>query len=106
MEPFTARVVDVILGIPSGKVMTYGQIAKLSGSSKGARQVVRVLHSMSRAYQLPWHRVINIKGELSLADESRMIQKLRLQSEGIDVTNDDRIDLKRYQYHPEPPDTR
>ena len=46
--------------------MTYGQIATLAGSPRGARQVVRVLHTLSEKYKLPWHRVINSKGEISI----------------------------------------
>src|SRR5665647_2769413 len=43
MEPFTERVVEIIKGIPEGKVMTYGQIAALAGNRRGARQEARVL---------------------------------------------------------------
>ena len=48
--------------------MTYGQVAAAAGSPRGARQVVRVLHSMSEKYGLPWHRIINVQGEISLTD--------------------------------------
>lgn len=46
---FTERAVAIIKQIPEGKVMTYGQIAGLAGSPQGARQVVRILHSMSKS---------------------------------------------------------
>ena len=46
---FTERAVAIIKQIPEGKVMTYGQIADLAGSPRGARQVVRILHSMSKS---------------------------------------------------------
>ena len=49
MNPFTKRTIDIIQSIPEGQIMTYGQIASLAGNSRGARQVVRVLHSMSHA---------------------------------------------------------
>jgi len=45
--------------IPRGKVATYAQVAAVAGSPLAARQVVRVLHSLSRAERLPWQRVIN-----------------------------------------------
>ena len=61
MNPFTERVINIIKSIPIGKVMSYGQIAKVAGSPRGARQVVRILHSMSEKHKLPWHRVINAK---------------------------------------------
>lgn len=74
--------------------MTYGQIAKSAGSPRGARQVVRILHTMSHKYDLPWHRVVNIKGELSIPDdESRFLQKILLDEEGIETNMSGRIDL-------------
>jgi len=100
MEPFTERVVEIIKGIPEGKVMTYGQIAKLAGSPRGARQVVRVLHTLSEKYKLPWHRIINSKGEISIVDyESRNLQKAFLESEGVTITSQNTIDLNEFQYH-------
>ncbi len=102
MKPFTQRAVEIIQKIPEGKVMTYGQIAALAGSPRGARQVVRILHSMSKKHKLPWHRVINSKGEVSLRDdESYTRQILYLQGEGVHVTDMRRIDLAEYQYHPD-----
>ncbi|MFB5189915.1 MGMT family protein [Alicyclobacillus fastidiosus] len=101
MTPFTLRVVQIIQNIPQGKVMTYGQIARLAGSPRGARQVVRVLHSLSKPYKLPWHRVINSKGQLGLKDESYLIQKLSLETEGVQFTSGNGIDLERYQFHPD-----
>lgn len=64
MQPFTARVLQIILLIPEGKVMTYGQIAAEAGSPRGARQVVRILHTLSQKHRLPWHRVVNRLGRL------------------------------------------
>lgn len=101
MTPFTESVIRIIKSIPTGKVMTYGQIAKLAGNSRGARQVVRILHSMSEKYELPWHRVINSKGEISIKDEaSRFEQITLLLNEGIEFDLYERIDLEVYQYHP------
>ncbi|WP_313799342.1 MGMT family protein [Cytobacillus sp.] len=102
MENFTEKAVAIIKNIPPGKVMTYGQIAKLAGSPRGARQVVRILHSMSKKHQLPWHRVVNIKGEIGLKDDEYFsIQKLSLKSEGVEFSNNGRIDLSRFLFSPE-----
>ncbi|WLD92538.1 MGMT family protein [Alkalihalobacillus sp. AL-G] len=102
MTPFTKNVIKIIKGIPEGKVMTYGQIARLAGSPRGARQVVRILHSSSKKHKLPWHRVINSKGEIGFQhDEPFNVQKLSLQSEGIEFIAENKIDLKRYQLHPD-----
>jgi methylated-DNA-protein-cysteine methyltransferase-like protein len=102
MTIFTKNVISIIQCIPEGKVMTYGQIAKCAGSPRGARQVVRILHSMSKKYRLPWHRVINSKGEISIADdESFHMQVFLLQAEGVEIRNDRYIRLEHYQFHPE-----
>ncbi|WP_110113152.1 MGMT family protein [Bacillus sp. CGMCC 1.16541] len=102
MERFTERAIQVIQRIPEGKVMTYGQIAALAGSPRGARQVVRILHSMSEKYKLPWHRVVNAKGEIALRDDELFqIQKLSLESEGIELVEGKRVNLKINQFCPE-----
>ncbi|GED31221.1 MGMT family protein [Brevibacillus centrosporus] len=101
MRPFTQRAVEIISQIPAGTVMTYGQIAGLAGSPRGARQVVRILHSMSKKHKLPWHRVINAKGMIALADEfSFHEQKMRLEAEGVRVSDDGAIDMNTFQYVP------
>ena len=102
MTPFTEQVIRIIQSIPEGKVMTYGGVARAAGSPRGARQVVRILHSMSRKYKLPWHRVINAKGMIALTeDESNSLQKLYLQEEGIIFNEKGAVDLKQYQFDPE-----
>lgn len=98
MEPYTERVIKIIKNIPEGKVMTYGQIARLAGSPRGARQVVRVLHSLSAKYNLPY-RVINAKGELTIKDyDLRSLQKLHLQDEGVEFLNEYSINLPKCQW--------
>ena len=99
MNPFTEKVIQIIKSIPSGKVMTYGQIAKIAGSPRGARQVVRVLHSMSAKYNLPWHRIINAKGEIVITDEeSAYSQKAMLEAEEVKFLPNGRVDLKESRY--------
>lgn len=103
MEAFTKNVVSIIRKIPSGKVMTYGQIARLAGSPRGARQVVRILHAMSQKYDLPWHRVINSKGEIGLKTEEGYIdQTMMLEGEGIVFLPNSKVDLTIYRYVPLP----
>lgn len=95
MTEFTIEVIDIIKNIPFGKVMTYGQIAAYAGNPRGARQVSRILHSMSEKHQLPWHRVINSKGTISLTGEAGFVQGELLSQEGISVINK-KIDLKKH----------
>ena len=97
MQQFTKQVIEVIRGIPPGTVMTYGQVAACAGSPRAARQVVRILHSMSEKYDLPWHRVINAKGEIALQEPMyRDMQIGLLEDEGIEVSRGGRVDLARY----------
>lgn len=98
MTPFTEKVIEIIRNIPEGKVMTYGQVARLAGSKRAARQVVRILHSMSRKYHLPWHRVINVKGQIAIKDDERYNeQKLNLEMEEVEVSSSGMINLEKYQ---------
>jgi methylated-DNA-protein-cysteine methyltransferase related protein len=97
MASFTEKVVRIIQSIPPGKVTTYGQVASAAGSPRAARQVVRILHSMSDKYNLPWYRVINSKGEIGFQDEEMFFtQKMLLQSEGIEFEYERKISLNRF----------
>lgn len=105
MTPFTADVLKIISNIPAGRVMTYGGIAELAGSPRAARQVVRVLHSMSDKHGLPWHRVINAKGEIAISsDEGRFLQRALLEEEGVYVNPAGVVDLDEYLYVPDAPE--
>ncbi len=98
MEEFSLRVFDLIRSIPPGKVSTYGRIAAAAGSPRGARQVARLLHSSSSRQNLPWHRVVNASGKISLPGDSGVLQKKLLEHEGILFQNNEQIDLKRCLY--------
>ncbi|WP_239615673.1 MGMT family protein [Cohnella mopanensis] len=101
MQPFTERVVEMIKSIPEGYVMTYGQIAACAGSPRGARQVVRILHSLSAKHDLPWHRVVNAKGEIAIQEgEGKYMQKHYLANEGVEFGLNDCIDLDVYRFEP------
>ncbi|NVM35677.1 MAG: MGMT family protein [Candidatus Lokiarchaeota archaeon] len=94
---FTEKIIQIIKNIPKGKVLTYGFIAKLAGNPRAARQVSWTLHSSSKKYNLPWHRVINSKGIIALKSiEDREYQKKLLEQEGIEFTDEFRADLKKY----------
>jgi len=99
VQEFTEIVIDIIRSIPKGNVMTYGQIASIAGSPRNARQVSRILHSMSTKHNLPWQRVINSKGTISLTGQSGHIQKEILLNEGVKVIGKS-INLKEYLYKP------
>ncbi len=99
---FSRRVKDAIKRIPEGKVATYGQIASVAGNYRAARQVAWVLHSSSQKDNLPWHRVINGKGKISLEPgDGFEEQKRRLQKEGVVFDKKNRVNLERFLWDPE-----
>ena len=94
---FTQEVIKIIQSIPKGKVLTYGKIAKMAGNPRAARQVSWILHSSTKKYDLPWHRVINSKGLIVLnSDDDRYFQKNLLIGEGIEFKSEFGINLKKY----------
>lgn len=98
MQPFTAEVVRILKEIPEGYVVTYGQVARMAGSPRAARQVVRILHTMSEKHGLPWHRVVNIHGEIAVpGDESKELQRMLLRGEGVVFLADGRVDLSKFE---------
>ena len=95
------RIKEIIKSIPKGRVATYGQIAAFAGNPRAARQVVRVLHACSDKDKLPWQRVINSKGTISLRQgEGYEIQKALLKREGICFGESGRIDLEKFLWKP------
>ena len=94
---FTQRVKDIIKKIPTGKVATYGQIATYAGNPRASRQVAWILHSSSRKDNLPWHRVINSKGRISLPHNGGYeTQKELLEKEGISFDKCEKINFDQY----------
>ena len=91
LTPFTQQAVRIIGAIPSGRVSSYGVIAKAAGSPRAARQVVRILHAMSVTHHLPWHRVVNKSGCISLQGSAFEEQRFRLQQEGVAVDENGRV---------------
>lgn len=101
MQAFSHRIIAIISAVPAGQVATYGQIAALAGRPRAARQVSRLLHSCSDKYDLPWHRIINARGHISLTGSAARKQARKLQTEGIELSTGNRIDLAVYQWKPE-----
>jgi methylated-DNA-protein-cysteine methyltransferase-like protein len=101
MEPsFFERVYLVVLQIPPGKVASYGQIAALLGHPQAARTVGWALNALTReqATEVPWQRVINSAGRISLsrADLSADIQRTLLEGEGVEFDETEHVDLRRF----------
>jgi len=99
--PFTSRALRILRGIPRGRVATYGLVAAAAGSPLGARQVVRILHSLSSREKIPWHRVISGRGSISLPRGLGFeTQRALLRKEGVKVSPEGRVDLGTYLWRP------
>ncbi len=94
---YRERVWRIVHGIPRGRVTSYGIVAKLAGLPRGARLIGRILAQLPAHTTLPWHRVVNSRGQISFAPDSasHREQRERLLSEGVEFNND-KIDLKRF----------
>jgi methylated-DNA-protein-cysteine methyltransferase-like protein len=91
----------MIRRIPEGKVATYGQIASLAGNHRAARQIAWILHSSSRKENLPWHRVVNSQGGISLKPRRGYeVQKALLSKECVEFDENDHIKLQDYLWKP------
>ena len=97
MTESTTRIVQAIKAIPPGKVSSYRDVALAAGLPNGARQTVRVLHSLSRKLDLPWHRVIRSTGNIAIPEGAgRDLQISLLRSEGVVVSPEGWVDMKRF----------
>lgn len=98
-DSFKNQVIQIIQRIPYGKVTTYGTVATLAGSPRSAREVGYLLHSLTQKHNLPWQRVINKKGYISIRGNDvnmKNLQKKLLEEEGVEVSVEFMVDLKKY----------
>jgi len=100
---FDARVRQVVAQIPLGRLATYGQIADLIGAYGCARQVGWALRRLVLPSEVPWHRVVNAQGRISMSlsrEGSDWMQRELLLAEGIEVDEQGRLPLSRYRWLP------
>jgi methylated-DNA-protein-cysteine methyltransferase-like protein len=98
------KVYKIVNTIPYGKVATYGQVAALLGPGMPARIIGYALHALPPESSVPWHRVINSRGHISLTaaqNDNISLQQLLLENEGIKFITDGVLDLMQYLWHPE-----
>ena len=101
---FDRRVADVVSRIPPGQLATYGQIADLIGAYGCARQVGWALRRLALPSQVPWHRVVNAQGRISMSlsrEGSDWIQHDLLVAEGIPVDAEGRLPLRQFLWNPD-----
>lgn len=102
-DNFRTRVEALVAQIPTGRVMTYGQIAAMCGSARAARIVGGIAHYADQT--LPWHRVVMKSGSLASGyPGGREAQAVHLRAEGVEVSEDHYINVNRLLWHPNQPD--
>jgi methylated-DNA-protein-cysteine methyltransferase-like protein len=96
------RIYATVKRIPRGRVATYGQIATLAGLDGHARQVGYALHSLPDGVHIPWHRVINTKGEVSMrtTSDSHELQRMLLEEEGVVFSIEGKVSFAKFRWKP------
>ncbi|MDQ9010997.1 MGMT family protein [Acinetobacter gerneri] len=97
-DELARQILEVVIRIPKGKVASYGQIARMAGLPKHARLVGYVLKHLDETSEVPWYRVINSQGKISLSkldEKGQNIQIIKLREEGILAANG-KVDLKQF----------
>ena len=100
-ETFYEACWQLVKKVPRGKVVTYGQVATWLDSPRSARAVGYAMFNVGPAHpDVPWHRVINAKGEISIGGHLHRpdLQRRLLEKEGVKFDANDRVDLKTYRW--------
>ncbi|RPJ02838.1 MAG: methyltransferase [Chloroflexi bacterium] len=102
---FNERVYALVRHIPPGKVLSYGRVGQLLGMPHGAREVGWAM-GVLRDDTVPWHRVVNAQGRVSIKGkpEAAALQRARLEAEGITLDKYDRLDMEQHLWDPAPPE--
>lgn len=90
------RIWEAVRNVPKGRVASYGRIATLADLDGHARMVGYALHSLKPASNVPWHRVLNAQGRISLPGRIARTQRRLLEAEGVKFSPDGRINMKKY----------
>jgi methylated-DNA-protein-cysteine methyltransferase-like protein len=92
-----ARIYATVRKIPRGRVATYGQVATIAGLKGHARQVGYALHALKSSTGVPWQRVINAQGRISLRlTTGGLTQQMLLEQEGVVFDTGGRVSLKKF----------
>ncbi len=103
MSKFKEGVIKIVRTIPSGRVASYGQVALYLGMPRAGRQVGWILNKLGSDTPVPWWRIVNNKGYLSIkgSEFSAEDQKNLLVSEGLEISKDFTFDIDRYRFVPD-----
>ena len=98
---FSTRVQRLVRRIPRGRVLAYGGVAALLGTPRAARGVGHVLSALPEGSDVPWWRVVNARGGISLHGYPGLLQRMMLEAEGVTFGRGGYIDWKRYGWLPD-----
>ncbi|WP_444942508.1 MGMT family protein [Microbulbifer sp. EKSA008] len=93
------RICQALAAIPKGRVVTYGDLAEMAGYPRAARLAGQTLRKLPQGTKLPWHRVINAQGRISLPEPGASRQRERLEREGV-ILLKGRVDMGKYRWKP------
>tara|TARA_R110001583_G_scaffold11285_1_gene51293 strand:+ start:4869 stop:5171 length:303 start_codon:yes stop_codon:yes gene_type:complete len=91
MTEFESALYHTLAVLPAGKLSTYGQLAKRCGYPNYARHVGKTLSKLPKNSDLPWFRVVNSQGKISLTGDAFLRQKSRLKDEGININENGKV---------------
>lgn len=92
-----------VLQVPQGRVASYGDVAALAGMPDHARMAGYALHHLAEDSPVPWHRIVNSQGVLSIGKSKpghEQLQRQLLEAEGVGFKDNGRVDMKNYRYRP------
>ncbi|PHQ26740.1 cysteine methyltransferase [Marinobacter guineae] len=95
------KIWQVVLAVPEGRVVSYGQVAEMAGLGRQARYIGRALGKLPAGHSVPWFRVIRSNGQIAFPEGSHAYETQvgRLKREGVEVTNG-RVPMRRFQWQP------
>jgi len=97
MDEFAQNIYTILSYLGEGKLTTYGQLAKQAGFPHHSRHVGKILARLPKDSRLPWFRVVNSQGKISLVGDAFIRQKTLLEKEGIAITEQGKV-VKFKQY--------
>lgn len=104
MTKFQEAILRVVRMVPSGKVVSYGQVAAYIGTPRAARQVGWAMRSLEGTPDFPWWRVLNNAGRITIKGNqfnTAQLQKELLEADGVKVSQDFELDMERYRFRPD-----
>lgn len=103
MSTFKDSVIKIVKLIPEGNVVSYGQVALYLGMPRAARQVGWILNQLENETVVPWWRVVNNEGRISIKDSryTALDQKMLLEAENIKISKDLTFNIKKYRFSPD-----